>query len=108
MVPSVSVSVTGFDCFKIGPFHESYINSREVYIEKSVQQEQSFWLVIKIMFSWPTPSLFLKLPSARFRVGFAVVDAKNPLSDEADVIRLYYSKRTNWSNVFTRLSAALV
>ena len=107
MAPSVSVSVTGFDCFKIGPFHESYIDSKEVYIEKSVLQEQSFWLVIKIMFSWPTPSLFLKLPSARFRLGSAVVDAKNPLSDEANV-RLYYSKRTNWSNVITRLSAALV
>ena len=28
-------------------FHESYIDSKEVYIEKSVLQEQSFWLVIK-------------------------------------------------------------
>ena len=107
MAPSVSVSVTGFDCFKIGPFHASYIDSKEVYIEKSVLQEQSFWLVIKIMFSWPTPSLFLKLPSARFRLGSAVVDAKNPLSDKANV-RLYYSKRINWSNAITRLSAALV
>ena len=78
-----------------------------MYIEKSVLQEQSFWLVIKIMFSWPTPSLFLKVSSARFRLGSAVVDAKNPLSDEANV-RLYYSKRTNWSNVITRLSAALI
>ena len=78
-----------------------------MYIEKSVLQEQSFWLVIKIMFSWPTPSLFLKVSSARFRLGSAVVDAKNPLSDEANV-RSYYSKRTNWSNVITRLSVALV
>ena len=78
-----------------------------MYIEKSVLQEQRFWLVIEITFSWPTPSWFLKLPSARFRLGFAVADAKNPLSDEPNV-RLYYSKRTNWSNVITRLSAALV
>ena len=80
-----------------------------MYIEKSVLKEQSFGLVIKplTMFSWPTPSWFFKLPSARVRLGFAVADAKNPLSDEANV-RLYYSKRTNWSNVFARLSVALV